>query len=62
MKKKKLKFSIAFNVVLSGRSFICPNRGFKSQLEIYEKLNFSIKNDHQEYIRHKKEKEKARGN
>jgi len=56
MTMQKLRMQQAFDYVCARRPIICPNSGFRSQLEEYEKILFDGKAQHKRTVHNEDEK------
>jgi len=50
----------ALSTVRKGRPIVSPNEGFRRQLEVFHKCEFTISPEHPEFISYKEELEKKR--
>lgn len=49
MKKYRMGFNDAYELVRQKRRFVCPNLGFQAQLKLYEEMGFCIDNKSLQY-------------
>ncbi|CAG8598185.1 6649_t:CDS:2 [Ambispora leptoticha] len=49
MKSQKMQYDKALTLVMSKRSFVCPNLGFRYQLQLYERLGCNQPKKHLQY-------------